>query len=337
MYTQAMDTMGKDRLDAPKAVRSADEIALQAKFDAAHRRRRLHRGQGLDARALPQDAGAPDQPARALGDRRHAARGQLDHARADPEAKGDPARQGAGRGRPRPLPLRCRRDPRHLARPALRRAAFRQGQVQLDLQLPDAQLGRHGHDRLARRRRGDHEPGAALPLLVRAVCAGDGAHLPRGVVPPAPGLRVAADDDEPRHRRAEGDGPGRGRSLVVAEHHDVRPARHRVAQLRAVDEVGHQADQQRRPAPEVHRRDGRAGEDPRRHPARSGPALERGTPALRLRRDRLERVLAGRRRRRAVQPRAPRGARGGLGRRRLGARRGPGPRGEEAVRLQEAA
>ena len=55
-----------------------------------------------------------------------------------------------------------------------------QGQVQLDLQLPDADLGRHGRDRLAGRRRGDHEPGAALPLLVRAVCARDGAHLPRG-------------------------------------------------------------------------------------------------------------------------------------------------------------
>ena len=36
-----------------------------------------------------------------------------------------------------------------------------QGQVQLDLQLPDADLGRHRRDRLAGRRRGDHEPGAA--------------------------------------------------------------------------------------------------------------------------------------------------------------------------------
>ena len=41
----------------------------------------------------------------------------------------------------------------------------RQGQVQLDLQLPDADLGRHRHDRLAGRRRGDHEPDADLPLL----------------------------------------------------------------------------------------------------------------------------------------------------------------------------
>ena len=34
MYTQAMDTMGKDRDDAPVAVRSAEEAAQQARFDA---------------------------------------------------------------------------------------------------------------------------------------------------------------------------------------------------------------------------------------------------------------------------------------------------------------
>jgi ring-1,2-phenylacetyl-CoA epoxidase subunit PaaA len=34
MYTQAMDTMGKDRDDAPKAVRSAEEIERQRAFDA---------------------------------------------------------------------------------------------------------------------------------------------------------------------------------------------------------------------------------------------------------------------------------------------------------------
>src|ERR1700675_1365926 len=32
MYTQAMDTMGKD--EAPKALRSAEEVQLQARFDA---------------------------------------------------------------------------------------------------------------------------------------------------------------------------------------------------------------------------------------------------------------------------------------------------------------
>ena len=33
MYTQAMDTMGKEGADAPKALRSAEEMQLQARFD----------------------------------------------------------------------------------------------------------------------------------------------------------------------------------------------------------------------------------------------------------------------------------------------------------------
>ena len=31
MYTQAMDTMGKDRDDVPKAIRSAEEVERQVK------------------------------------------------------------------------------------------------------------------------------------------------------------------------------------------------------------------------------------------------------------------------------------------------------------------
>ena len=34
MYTQAMDTMGKDEGDKPRALRSTDEMALQQRFDA---------------------------------------------------------------------------------------------------------------------------------------------------------------------------------------------------------------------------------------------------------------------------------------------------------------
>ena len=34
MYTQAMDTMGKDAGDGRKAVRSAKEIRLEERFDA---------------------------------------------------------------------------------------------------------------------------------------------------------------------------------------------------------------------------------------------------------------------------------------------------------------
>ncbi|KAF5291098.1 hypothetical protein FQR65_LT20494 [Abscondita terminalis] len=86
--------------------RNAPAAALRR----AHRCRRIHRGQGLDARQLPQDAAAPDQPARAQRDRRHAARGQLDQPRAHAQAQGHPAGQGAGRGRPRPVPLRGGRD-----------------------------------------------------------------------------------------------------------------------------------------------------------------------------------------------------------------------------------
>jgi 1,2-phenylacetyl-CoA epoxidase catalytic subunit len=53
----------------------------------------------------------------------------------------------------------------------------RDGQVLVDLQLPVAHLGRHGCDRLARRRRRDLQPGAALPRVVRTVRPRDGAHL----------------------------------------------------------------------------------------------------------------------------------------------------------------
>ena len=166
------------------------------------RTRRVHRAEGLDARGVPQDAGAADLAARALRDRRHAAGGQLDHPRADAEAQGHPARQGAGRGRPRPLSVRGRRDPRRVARRADRGAARRQGQVLVDLQLPDADLGRHRRHRLAGRRRGDHEPDPAAPLLVRPLRARHDPHLQGRELPSAPGLRPAADDDARHARRS---------------------------------------------------------------------------------------------------------------------------------------
>ena len=68
---------------------------------------------------------------------------------------------------------------------------------------------------------------------------------------------------------------------------------------------GIKRDHQRRAAPEVRRRDRRAGQDPRRDPARPRPEVERGARPLRLRRDRLEefwRVVGGDG---PVQPRAP--------------------------------
>ncbi len=42
--------------------------------------------------------------------------GQLDHARAEPEAQGDPAGQDPGRGRSRPVPVRGGRDAGRVAR-----------------------------------------------------------------------------------------------------------------------------------------------------------------------------------------------------------------------------
>jgi hypothetical protein len=64
----------------------------------------------------------------------------------------------------------------------------------LDLQLPDADLGRHRRGRLAGRRRGDHEPGAAAALLLRALFPRDDPHLQGGKLPPAAGLRHHDED-----------------------------------------------------------------------------------------------------------------------------------------------
>ena len=94
-----------------------------------------------------------------------------------------------------------------------------------------------------------------------------------------------------RHARAARDGAGRGRPLVVAVARDVRAARRPVAQLAGVDGVADQALLQRRPAPEVHRHVRAPGRGAGPHAARPRPALERGARPLRLRRDRLGRVL----------------------------------------------
>ena len=126
------------------------------------------------------------------------------------------------------------------------------------------------------------------------------------------------------HAGAARHGAGRGQPLVVAGAGDVRPARRRQPQQRARHALGHQAHQQRRPAPEVRGRHRAAGEDPRRHPARPRPEVERGARPPRLRRDRLGRVLGGGQRQRSLQQGAPGHARQGARRRPVGARRGAG-------------
>ena len=239
--------------------------------------------------ALPPHADPPDRPARALRDHRDAAGGQLDQPGAEPAPQGDPDGEGAGRGRARALPVRRRRDARRRPRRPARPAAHRPAEVLLDLQLPDADLGRRRRDRLAGRRRRDRQPGAAVPLLLRPVRPGDGAGLQGGVLPPAAGLRDPAHALA-RDARAARDGAGRRGPVLVAVADDVRPARRRLAQLRAVDGVGDQAVLQRRPAAAVRRHDRAAGRGPRPDAARPGDPLERRARPLRLRRDRLHRA-----------------------------------------------
>ena len=93
-----------------------------------------------------------------------------------------------------------------------------------------------GADRLARRRRGHHEPGAAPALLLRPVCPRDGPDLQGGELPPAPGLRHH-DEALRRHARAEGDGAGRAEPLLVARADDVRTVGRGLGPQRAVDAV----------------------------------------------------------------------------------------------------
>ena len=73
------------------------------------------------------------------------------------------------------------------------------------------------------------------------------------------------------HRRAEGDGAGRARSLVVAVADDVRPARRRERAQRAVGALEDQAPVERRAAPALRRPDGAAGGVPR--PAHARPRI----------------------------------------------------------------
>ena len=60
----------------------AEEQAREAAFEARIAAGEFIEAKGLDARHYRKTLVRPDQPARALGDRRHAARGQLGHARA---------------------------------------------------------------------------------------------------------------------------------------------------------------------------------------------------------------------------------------------------------------
>ena len=144
---------------------------------------------------------------------------------------------------PRPVPVLGRGDPGCRPGGPARPAAFRKAEVLQHLQLPDPDLGGHGRDRLAGGRRRDHEPGPAVPLLLRPVRPGDGPGLQGGVVPPAAGLRDPAHPVA-RHAGAARDGAGCDRPVLVAVADDVRPTGRGLAAHGAVDRVGDQAVQQ---------------------------------------------------------------------------------------------
>ena len=101
----------------------------------------------------------------------------------------------------------CTRPPRPRCRPRRpdRQADRRPAEILLDLQLSGADLrGRRG-DRLAGGRGGHLQSGAAVPLLLRTVRAGDGADLQGGVPPagrperatPGLGARIALAPEDP--------------------------------------------------------------------------------------------------------------------------------------------
>ena len=126
-------------------------------------------------------------PARPFRDRRPVARRQLDHPRADAEAQGDPAGQGPGRGRPG-LYLYSAAETLGVSRDELIGACIRARPSIQHLQLPDADVGRYGRDRLAGRWLRDHQPDPAVPLLLRPVARAM-IRVCKEELPRAPGLR----------------------------------------------------------------------------------------------------------------------------------------------------
>ena len=79
-----------------------------------------------------------------------------------------------------------RRGRRQAARAVPRRLDLGQVEVPQRLPLPDEDLGRRRRDRVARRRRSDHQPEGAPQMLVRTVRADHEEDLLGGVVPHPP-------------------------------------------------------------------------------------------------------------------------------------------------------
>ena len=180
-------------LSAPRALCSgcswAGGSALPWHVDADERRSSASRGRGqgraerLDARGLPQDARPPDLAARALRDHRHAAGGQLAYPRAALRRKAillAKVQDEAGHG----LYLYAAAETLGTSREEMVDQLIAGPRSTPRSSTTRRQLGRHRCDRLAGRRRGHHEPGPVVSLLLRPVRPGDGADLTAAIIGP---------------------------------------------------------------------------------------------------------------------------------------------------------
>src|SRR5256714_3460557 len=220
----------------------------------------------------------------------------MDPARANAPAEAGPDREGAGRGRPRTADLPRRRGPGQAARAVPRGPDQRQVQVPQRLPLPDKDLGRCRRDRLARRRRGDHQPEGAPQMLVRAVRADHEEDLLGGVVPHPPRPRRDPDADA-RHRRPARAGAGGAQPLVGPA--DAVPRQPDPGRRGPDGRLADQEPRERRGAAAVPRRLRAADLGARADRARPGAAQGRGERPLALHRARLGRADARRHRPRA--------------------------------------
>ena len=162
----------------------------------------------------------------------HAAGGQLAHPRPVAAPQGDPDRQGPGRSRPRPLPLRRRRDARHASRGTPRSMLH---------------TGRQKYSSIFNYPTLTWADVGAIGWLVDGAAIMNQVPLCRCSYGPYARAMIRICKEESFHqrqgfqimltlakgtRRAEGDGAGRPRPLVVAVDHDVRPARRRIGPRR---------------------------------------------------------------------------------------------------------
>src|SRR5688500_9599215 len=100
------------------------------------------------------------------------------------------------------------------------------------------------------RRRRDSESDGAREGVVWTVCARDDPHLQGRELPQEAGLRDHRDSRE-WNAGAEGDGAGRGESLVVAVADDAWSERHQLAQHRGADALAREAEDERRAPPAI--------------------------------------------------------------------------------------